>query len=82
MYLADSDAETPDVANSLRSYYDAHSVPYDSFSYDYGDGRLWYLADTAMGEYVGDRTFLTDEGYIHASPDGSWEWHDVEYHYP
>lgn len=83
VYLADSDSETPDISNSLSEYYRSIGKQHGDFHYDYGDDKIWYLADTAMGEYVGDISLLADNGYIHGpESDGSWTWNNVEYYYP
>jgi len=84
VYLADSEgAETADVADSLGDYYAATGVWPDDFSYDVGNNQIWYVADTAMGRYVGDIHQLSNNGYIHGPhSDGSWTWENVEYLYP
>jgi len=83
VHLADSEYEASrEVCDSLARYYASHNVTHGEFSWDYDDGQFWFLADTAMGEYVGDRRLLATEGYIYGSPDGTWEWHNAEFHYP
>ncbi len=82
VYLADTDEEAVSVADSLGEYYAPRSG-YSQFWYDYGDEKLWYPADTAMGRYVGDIHQLAENGYVHRTEsDGTWSWHNVEYDYP
>lgn len=82
VYLADTEnAALSDVCPSLETYYESYDINYTVFSWDYDDGQYWFLADSAMGEYVGDRTLLVNNGYIHESDD-SWQWNNVEYYYP
>lgn len=81
VYLADSEAQLPEVHDALGNYYQSNDIYYGEFAYDYGDGKIWHLADTAMGNYIGDKSGLTDDGYIHVPADGSWNWHNVQYSY-
>lgn len=81
VYLADSEeAASSEVVSSLLTYYDSYDIDYTDFWWDYDDGKYWFFADTAMGEYIGDRTILTNNDYIFESGDG-WQWNTVEYYY-
>jgi hypothetical protein len=82
VYLTDyEDTALNEVCPSLSDYYSSYGISYSNFCWDYGGGKYWFLADTAMGEYVGDRTLLTNNGYIYDTSNG-WEWNNVEYLYP
>lgn len=84
IWMADSTADTQAVDDALTDYYDSVGYSYGTytFGHDVGDGAIWYPADTAMGRYVGDIQQLSNEGFIHSQPDGSWSWNRVEYYYP
>jgi hypothetical protein len=83
VYLADSEhVASSEVCSSLGRYYSSHGSSHGEFSWDYDDGKFWFLADTAMGNYIGDRRSLANNGYIHNAMDGTWEWHNAEFHYP
>ncbi len=83
IHLASSDQEaSSEVCSSLGNYYSSRDLAYSQFSWEYTDGQYWFLADTAMGEYVGDIRSLANNRYIYESNDGSWEWHNAEFQYP
>ena len=59
VYLADSEnVALNDVCDSLGDYYSSYGIDYTGFSWDYDSGKYWFLADIAMGEYVGDKHYL------------------------
>jgi hypothetical protein len=85
VHMADSPNDIQSVNNELTNYYGSIGYSYSTYTYGYDikNEEVWYLADTAMGRYVGDIQQLSENGYIHGpEPDGSWSWHDVEYYYP
>jgi len=82
VYVADSEhTASSEVCPSLSNYYNSYGINYTRFSWDNDNGKYWFLADTAMGEYIGDREILSDNGYIQESGD-SWSWYNAEYEYP
>jgi hypothetical protein len=79
--LADSRRDATKACNSLSSYYSSNGITTSEFSWNENSGQYWFLADTAAGEYIGDRRLLSDNGFIQESDD-SWAWYNSEYHYP
>lgn len=81
--LDDAIHDTDSVTQSLIDYYYEKDGWWpDAIHMDWDDGRDWYLADTAMGRFVGDVEQLIEAEYAHWTGEEEWSWHDVTYHYP
>lgn len=68
---------------SLERYYSTGERSPSTFTWDADDRGVWFLADTAAGDYIGDGTALADAGFIQGTiDDGTWWWYNAEYQYP